>query len=41
MQSLHPTPPLDLGPALAAPWLTLWDEATGRLVRFRDARSQA
>ena len=39
MQSLHPTPPLDLGRALAAPWLTLWDEATGRLVRFRDARS--
>jgi len=39
MQSLHPTPPLGLGRALGAPWLTLWDEATGRLVRFRDARS--
>jgi len=22
--------------ALRAPWLTLWDEAAGRLVRFRD-----
>jgi omega-6 fatty acid desaturase (delta-12 desaturase) len=41
MQSVHPTPPLDLGHALKAPWLTLWDEATGRLVRFRDARSPA
>jgi omega-6 fatty acid desaturase (delta-12 desaturase) len=40
MQSLHPTPPLDLRHALTAPWLTLWDEATGRLVRFRDVRSQ-
>ena len=41
MQSLHPTPPLGLGRAMAAPWLTLWDDATGRLVRFRDARSPA
>jgi len=40
MQSLHPTPPLDLRHALTAPWLTLWDEAAGRLVRFRDVRSQ-
>jgi len=41
MQSLRATPPLDLGRALTAPWLTLWDEATGRLVRFRDARNLA
>ena len=41
VQSLRPTPPLELGRALTAPWLTLWDEATGRLVRFRDARSLA
>ena len=41
MQSVHPTPPLGLGRALTAPWLTLWDEASGRLVRFRDARSSA
>ena len=27
------------GRGLAATLLTLWDEATGRLVRFRDARS--
>jgi omega-6 fatty acid desaturase (delta-12 desaturase) len=38
MQSLRPTPPLSLGRALTAPWLTLWDEAGGRLVGFRDAR---
>jgi omega-6 fatty acid desaturase (delta-12 desaturase) len=38
VQPLRPTPPLSLWRGLAAPWLTLWDEATERLVRFRDAR---
>jgi omega-6 fatty acid desaturase (delta-12 desaturase) len=28
--------PLSLLGGLRAPWLTLWDEASGRLVRFRD-----
>jgi acyl-lipid omega-6 desaturase (Delta-12 desaturase) len=38
-EALHAVPPpLSLGRALAAPWLTLWDESRGRLVRFRDAR---
>ncbi|MCW5733562.1 MAG: fatty acid desaturase [Enhydrobacter sp.] len=41
VQAVRPTSPLTLGRALTAPWLTLWDEATGRLVRFRDARSPA
>lgn len=41
VQALRPTSPLELGRALTAPWLTLWDEAAGRLVRFRDARSSA
>ena len=25
-----------VGRAARAPWLTLWDETSGRLVRFRD-----
>lgn len=33
-------PPLSLMGGLRAPWLTLWDEAAGRLVRFRDVRMQ-
>lgn len=33
-------PPLSLMGGLRAPWLTLWDEASGRLVRFRDVRLQ-
>lgn len=37
VQALHPVQPLSLRRGLAAPWLTLWDEAGGRLVRFRDA----
>jgi len=41
VQPLRPTPPLSLRRGLAAPWLTLWDEAAGRLVRFRDARPLA
>ena len=40
VQMLRPTPPLSLRRGLAAPWLTLWDETAGRLVRFRDARSR-
>ena len=38
VQALRPTPPLSLWRGLAAPWLTLWDEAAGRLVRFSDVR---
>ena len=33
-------PPLSLLGGLRAPWLTLWDEASGRLVRFRDVDRQ-
>lgn len=35
--ALHPLTPLSLSDGLRAPWLTLWDEAIGRLVTFRDA----
>jgi acyl-lipid omega-6 desaturase (Delta-12 desaturase) len=34
---LRESPPLDLPGALRASTLTLWDEARGKLVRFRDA----
>ena len=37
VQALRPMTPLSLRRGFAAPWLTLWDEAGGRLVRFRDA----
>lgn len=37
VQALRPMAPLSLRRGFAAPWLTLWDEAGGRLVRFRDA----
>ncbi|MBS0219631.1 MAG: fatty acid desaturase [Proteobacteria bacterium] len=37
VQALRPTRPLGLRGGLRAPWLTLWDEARGRLVRFCDA----
>jgi omega-6 fatty acid desaturase (delta-12 desaturase) len=37
VHALWPVPPLSLLGGLRAPWLTLWDEASGRLVRFRDA----
>ncbi len=37
VQVLRPMEPLSLRRGFAAPWLTLWDEAGGRLVRFRDA----
>jgi omega-6 fatty acid desaturase (delta-12 desaturase) len=36
-QALRPLTPLGLGKGLTAPFLTLWDERRGRLVRFRDA----
>jgi acyl-lipid omega-6 desaturase (Delta-12 desaturase) len=34
--ALHPVRRLSLWGGLRAPWLTLWDEASGRLVRFCD-----
>jgi acyl-lipid omega-6 desaturase (Delta-12 desaturase) len=37
VQTLCPVPALSLRGGLRAPLLTLWDEAAGRLVRFRDA----
>jgi len=36
VHALLPIRPLSILGALRAPWLTLWDEASGRLVRFRD-----
>ena len=36
VQPLWPVEPLSLMGGLRAPWLTLWDEARGRLVSFRD-----
>ena len=41
MQALWPTKPLSLWGGLRAPWLTLWDEAGGRLVSFREAARAA
>lgn len=35
VQTLWPVEPLSLKGGLRAPWLTLWDEASGRLVAFR------
>lgn len=40
-QAVWPVEPLTLGGSLHAPWLTLWDEAKGRLVSFRDAARTA
>jgi len=37
VQALWPIEPLSLLGGLRAPWLTLWDEASGRLMSFRDA----
>jgi omega-6 fatty acid desaturase (delta-12 desaturase) len=37
VQALWPIKPLSLAGGLRAPWLTLWDEASGRLVSFREA----
>jgi omega-6 fatty acid desaturase (delta-12 desaturase) len=36
VQQLRTVRGLDLADALRAPWLTLWDEVSGRLVCFRD-----
>ncbi|SKA38251.1 omega-6 fatty acid desaturase (delta-12 desaturase) [Enhydrobacter aerosaccus] len=41
IRPLYRVQPLSLMGGLRAPWLTLWDEATGRLVRFRDVRPQS
>jgi omega-6 fatty acid desaturase (delta-12 desaturase) len=41
VQALQPVKPLSLLGALRAPWLTLWDEEAGRLVRFRDVQKPA
>jgi omega-6 fatty acid desaturase (delta-12 desaturase) len=41
VQAQLPVRPLSLLGGLRAPWLTLWDEAAGRLVRFRDVESAA
>jgi omega-6 fatty acid desaturase (delta-12 desaturase) len=38
LQAMRPVKPLGFFHALSSPGLTLWDEASGRLVRFRDAR---
>jgi hypothetical protein len=38
---LRPVQPLSLLGGLRAPWLTLWDETAGRLVRFRDVEKAA
>ncbi len=37
LQARWPTEQVSLKSALAAPWLTLWDEEAGRLVGFRQA----
>jgi acyl-lipid omega-6 desaturase (Delta-12 desaturase) len=41
VQALCPIRPLSLLGGLRAPWLTLWDEAFGRLVRFRDVDKES
>ncbi len=41
VQVLWPVEPLSLWGGLRAPWLTLWDEAKGRLVGFRDVARAA
>lgn len=38
VQTLLPVRPLGLLGGLRAPWLTLWDETSGQLVRFRDVK---
>lgn len=37
VSELRAVPRLGLGQGLRAPWLALWDEEAGKLVRFRDA----
>jgi omega-6 fatty acid desaturase (delta-12 desaturase) len=41
VQALWPVKPLTLGGGIRAPWFTLWDEAKGRLVSFREAARAA
>ncbi len=41
VQARRQTPSLSLRRGLGAPWLTLWDEASERLVRFRDVGRSA
>ena len=41
LQAVWKIEPLSLRGGLRAPWLTLWDEATQRLVSFRDAARMA
>lgn len=41
MSRVRPVPRLGLGEGLKAPWLALWDEEAGKLVRFRDAAPRA
>jgi len=41
VQAVWPVTPLSLAGGLRAPWLTLWDEKTERLVTFRDAMRTA
>jgi acyl-lipid omega-6 desaturase (Delta-12 desaturase) len=41
MQRVHPVQGLSLAAGLKAPWLTLWDETSGRLVRFSDVDLEA
>jgi omega-6 fatty acid desaturase (delta-12 desaturase) len=41
VQALWPITPLSLGGGLRSPWLTLWDEASGRLVSFREGARAA
>lgn len=41
VQALRSVRGLGLAEGLRAPWLTLWDEASGRLVRFSEARGNA
>ena len=36
VQAMRPVKPIGFVHALSSPGLTLWDEASGRLVRFRD-----
>jgi omega-6 fatty acid desaturase (delta-12 desaturase) len=41
VHALWPIEPLSLMGGLRSPWLTLWDEARGRLVSFREANRAA
>jgi omega-6 fatty acid desaturase (delta-12 desaturase) len=41
VQTLRPVRPLSLLGGLRAPWLTLWNEKSGRLVSFRDAKRES